>query len=122
VGIPLDSLESFGDDTVYHFDVTTNRPDCMNHLGLGRELSVAEGVPLKEPVCTLSGDSPQVAARLASVSVEAPDLCGRYTALVIEKVKVGTSPPWLSRRLEAIGLFALVQIEHAAHTVNRPKA
>jgi len=103
VGMPLDSLESFGDDTVYHFDVTTNRPDCMNHLGLGRELAVAEGTRLKEPPVHRD-DSPRNAAPPASLAVEAPELCGRYTALVIQKVKVGTSPPWLTRRLEAIGL------------------
>jgi len=117
VGLPLDSFEAFGEDTVYHFDVATNRPDCMNHLGLGRELSVAEGVSLKEPVFTVSGDSPQAADRLASVSVEAADLCGRYTALLIEKVKVGNSPPWLSRRLEAIGLRPINSVVDATNYV-----
>jgi phenylalanyl-tRNA synthetase beta chain len=117
VGMPLDSLESFGDDTVYHFDVTTNRPDCMNHLGLGRELAVAEGTRLKEPTPTNPRVSPEAAERLASLAVEAPDLCGRYTALVIQKVKVGASPSWLTRRLEAIGLRPINSVVDATNYV-----
>jgi phenylalanyl-tRNA synthetase beta chain len=116
VGIPLDSMESFGDDTIYHFDVTTNRPDCMNHLGLGRELSVAEGTRLKEPPVDLD-DSARPAKPLASLAVEAPELCGRYTALVIEKVKVGASPSWLARRLEAIGLRPINSVVDATNYV-----
>src|SRR5262245_8305975 len=115
--MPLDSLEPFGDDTVYHFDVTTNRPDCMNHLGLGRELSVAEGVRLKEPSTDIPETSSQAAERLARVAVEAPDLCERYTALVIQRVKVGTSPSWLSRRLEAIGLRPINSVVDATNYV-----
>ena len=117
VGVPLDSLEPFGDDTVYHFDVTTNRPDCMNHLGLARELSVAERARLKEPLTTIPEASSQWAERLASLAVEAPDLCERYTALIIQKVKVGTSPSWLSRRLEAIGLRPINSVVDATNYV-----
>ncbi|MCI0567895.1 MAG: phenylalanine--tRNA ligase subunit beta [Acidobacteria bacterium] len=117
VGMPLDSLEPFGDDTVYHFDVTTNRPDCMNHLGLGRELSVAEGTRLKEPSTSIPDVSSQAAELLASVAVESPDLCERYTALVIQKVKVGASPSWLARRLEAIGLRPINSVVDATNYV-----
>ncbi|MCI0411106.1 MAG: phenylalanine--tRNA ligase subunit beta, partial [Acidobacteria bacterium] len=117
VGMPLDSLEPFGDDTVYHFDVTTNRPDCMNHLGLGRELSVAEGTRLKELSTSIPDVSSQAAELLASVAVESPDLCERYTALVIQKVKVGASPSWLARRLEAIGLRPINSVVDATNYV-----
>jgi phenylalanyl-tRNA synthetase beta chain len=115
--MPLDSLEPFGDDTVYHFDVTTNRPDCMNHLGLARELSVAERSRLKEPPTAIPEVSSQPAERLASLAVEAPDLCERYTALIIQKVKVGASPTWLSRRLEAIGLRPINSVVDATNYV-----
>ena len=117
VGIPLDSLEAHGEDTVYHFDVTTNRPDCMNHLGLARELSVATGETLKEPSTDVPASSNEAAHRLATVAVEAPDLCGRYTALVVRGVKVGPSPPWLSRRLEAVGLRSINAIVDATNYV-----
>ena len=104
VGMPLDSMEPFGEDTVYHFDITTNRPDCMNHLGLARELSVADGGVLQEPGAALPDSAGAGAAAGATLRVEAPDLCARYTALVVAGVRVGPSPAWLARRLEAIGL------------------
>ena len=139
VGIPLDSIESWrmesmepsasGDrrasgaaaaedpsDVVYHFDVTTNRPDCMNHRGLARELSVATGAPLKEAPASRSGQGPP-ASSLASVKVEAPELCDRYTALVVEGVRVGTSPAWLTRRLGAIGLRPINSVVDATNYV-----
>jgi phenylalanyl-tRNA synthetase beta chain len=103
VGIPLDSLEATGDDTVLDFDVTTNRPDCMNHFGLARELAVAAGAELREPARELPLPLGPRVSDSASLDVEAGDLCGRYTALLIRGVCVGTSPPWLSRRLSAIG-------------------
>ena len=103
VGIPLDSLDRADGDTVLDFDVTTNRPDCMNHLGLARELAVATGTELREPSREPAPSGATPASELASLEVEAPDLCGRYTALVIRGVKVGASPAWLSRRLSAIG-------------------
>jgi phenylalanyl-tRNA synthetase beta chain len=117
VGIPLDSLETRDDDTIYHFDVTTNRPDCMNHLGLGREISVAEGTRLKEPVCELPGPSRQPGAGPVSVRVEAADLCSRYTALIVEQVNVGPSPRWLSNRLESIGLRPINAVVDATNYV-----
>jgi phenylalanyl-tRNA synthetase beta chain len=139
VGIPLDSIESWrvesmepsasGDrrasgaaaveepsDVVYHFDVTTNRPDCMNHRGLARELSVATGAPLKEAPPSRSGRG-RPASSLASVKVEAPELCDRYTALVVEGVRVGTSPAWLTRRLGAIGLRPINSVVDATNYV-----
>ena len=116
VGIPLDSLETFGRDTVYHFDVTSNRPDCMSHLGLARELSVATGEKLKEPPSEAAATGAPVES-LASVAVEAPDLCGRYSALVIQAVKVDPSPDWLSRRLQSVGLRPINAVVDATNYV-----
>ncbi|HEV8376533.1 MAG TPA: phenylalanine--tRNA ligase subunit beta, partial [Candidatus Polarisedimenticolia bacterium] len=129
VGIPLDSIEPWrmdppvatvavppAEDTVYHFDVTTNRPDCMNHRGLARELSVATGKPLKAAPQSKPGTGPP-AQTLASVRVEAPESCGRYTALVVQGVRVGDSPPWLTRRLGAIGLRSINSVVDATNYV-----
>ena len=115
VGIPLDSLEPLPDrrDTVYHFDISTNRPDCMNHQGLARELSAAgagslKGRPAAPPPVSTPG-------KLASVKVESPDLCGRYSALVLQDVKVADSPAWVSRRLEAIGVRSINSVVDATN-------
>ncbi len=117
VGIAMDTLERNGDDTIFDFDVTTNRPDCMNHLGLARELSVATGRLLKEPPAEVAESRDHPAARSASVEVQATDLCGRYTARVIHGVHVGPSPGWLTRRLDAIGLRPINAVVDATNYV-----
>ena len=89
-------------DLVFDIDVTTNRPDCMNHLGLAREASVLFGVELKPPSSDLAVSS-ELAADAASLEVDDAALCPRYDALIIEGVRVGPSPDWLRLRLEAIG-------------------
>ena len=118
VGIPMDSLERVGRDTVFDFDVTSNRPDCMNHLGLARELSVATGRPLKTPSCEIPPSVDLFTAKTsAAVEVEAPELCGRYTARIIVGVKVGPSPDWLSGRLSAVGLRPINAVVDATNYV-----
>jgi len=117
VGIPMDSRESVAGDTILDFDVASNRPDCMGHLGLARELATATEKTLKEPAWDPPASGPSPANAPASVEVEAPDLCGRYTARVIEGVSTGPSPDWLSRRLTAIGLRPINAIVDATNYV-----
>jgi phenylalanyl-tRNA synthetase beta chain len=105
-------------DVVFDVDVTTNRPDCMNHLGLARELAVLFERPLRPPpglAERAGGDDRQgtaaaneavAAAELAAaaaVEIEDPAECPRFVARVVEGVRVGPSPPWLVKRLAAIG-------------------
>ena len=52
-GIPLDGIERRGDDSLYDFDIFTNRPDCMNHLGLAREYSALTGTALRVPAAPI---------------------------------------------------------------------
>ncbi len=88
---------------VIDFDITANRPDCLNHVGLAREASAIWGLPLRAP------DVHDVVARTAGpdesvrVDLEAADLCPRYCAQVFA-VQVGSSPQWLRDRLEAAGV------------------
>ncbi|MEM1203855.1 MAG: phenylalanine--tRNA ligase subunit beta [Acidobacteriota bacterium] len=101
-GLAVEGREEVAGDVVLDIDVTTNRPDCMNHLGLAREAAVLLGTELRPP----AGDPPrsaESAADVATVVVEDFDLCPRYTAMVIRGVQVGPSPDWLVQRLEAIG-------------------
>ena len=116
-GVPLDSLDPADGDTVLDFDVPSNRPDCMNHLGLARELAVALGRELRGPSWEPPPSGAASAPDLASLRVEAPDLCGRYTAMVIQGVKVGASPAWLSRRLSAIGQRPINSVVDATNYV-----
>ncbi len=101
-GLAVDGLETVDDDVLFDVDITTNRPDCMNHLGLARELAVLTGKALKPPEAQLEPAS-ELVSSVAELVIEDPELCPRYTALVIRDVTVGPSPPWLAKRLEAIG-------------------
>jgi phenylalanyl-tRNA synthetase beta chain len=101
-GMPLDALEGAGASAVYDFDILTNRPDCMCHLGIAREYAALVGTPLRRPAPRLTaGGGPTAAA--AALAIEAPDLCPRYSARCVLGVRIGPSPDWLRRRLESIG-------------------
>lgn len=105
-GLAVEGMEAHGDDTVLDVEVTTNRPDCMNHFGLAREISVIYGLPLKRPDARPT-EAPERTADACKVVVEDPEGCPRFVARVVRGVKVGPSPDWLKRRLEAIGLRSI---------------
>jgi len=93
-GIPEARLE---------LEAPTNRGDCWSIVGVARELAAALGLKARLPTAKVrtSGDP---AAKSIKVKVEAPDLCPRYTARVVRGVKIGPSPEWMRRRLEAMGI------------------
>lgn len=103
VGLAVEGVSAHGDDTVLDIDVTTNRPDCMNHFGVAREIAVAYGRPLRQPPVAPSEGEGDV-QDLASVEIQEDVYCPRYTARVVRGVTIGPSPEWLRRRLESIGL------------------
>jgi phenylalanyl-tRNA synthetase beta chain len=101
-GLKVESQTPAGTDWALDVEVTSNRPDCLGHLGIARELSVLFGLPLKVPQGSLT-ESAAKTADVTSVAIECPDLCPQFFARVIRGVKVGPSPAWLARRLQAIG-------------------
>ena len=105
VGLALDGLEGEGDDAVLDVDVTSNRVDCMNVYGLAREVAVIYGLPLK-PLAVGFEERGPGADEALDVVIEAPDLCPRFCARVLD-VRLGPSPAWLQERLEAVGVRAI---------------
>src|ERR1041384_1377206 len=102
VGIKLS--EALGEaDTVFDIEVTPNRPDWLSVIGIAREISALTGNQLKLPQISIT----ETGANDASVTVEAPDLCPRYTARLIRGVKIGPSPAWLKQTLEKVGLRSI---------------
>ena len=96
----LDALPISTD--VIELEITPNRPDCLGVYGLAREVHAITGAPLAAPPWSFDpGSAGTVEA--ASVVVEDPDLCPRFTARVYENVRIGPSPPWLKARLMAAG-------------------
>lgn len=100
-GTPLADVLPISTD-VLELEITSNRPDCLSIYGAAREVHAATGAPLN-PAPWLDdpgtpGDIPGV-----KITVEAPDLCPRFTARLFEDVKIGPSPRWLKARLMASG-------------------
>jgi len=104
-GLAVDAIETVGDETVLELDITTNRVDCMNVYGVAREVAALYGLPLR-PLDTTVAEAGPPAADALDVEIEAPDLCGRFCARLLD-VKVGPSPAWLRDRLELVGIRSI---------------
>jgi phenylalanyl-tRNA synthetase beta chain len=101
-GVAVDSIEETAAGPVLDAEVTANRPDCLGHLGIAREVAALYRLPLK-PLHPKLKESAERVADATRVEIAAPDLCGRFTARVLRGVKVQPSPDGLRRGLEAIG-------------------
>jgi len=98
VGLAVEGIHAHGDDLVFDIDLTSNRPDCLSHLGVAREIAVNQNLEIA------TGCSDAVADPAPNlVSIVHSELCYRFTARIIRDVKIGPSPQWLVDRLEAIG-------------------
>jgi len=103
-------------DTVFEINVTPNRPDALCALGIARELAAACGQALRGPEVT----DPAAAMEpdfIPAVELRDGDLCPRYTARLIREVRVGPSPEWLVKRLEACGLRSVNNVVDATNLV-----
>ncbi len=114
VGFPCEGIEQLENDFVIDLEVTSNRGDCLGYIGVARELAAATGCQLKMPVVELD-ESDRDVKELVDVQIKEPELCGRYTARVIEGVKVGPSPDWMKKRLEAVGMRSVNNVVDATN-------
>src|ERR1700722_13987357 len=101
-GVAIDSVEESPAGPVLDAEVTANRPDCLGHYGIAREVAAIYRLQLKALVPKLK-ESAEKASDATRVEIESPELCGRFTARILRGVKVQPSPDWLRQRLEAIG-------------------
>jgi phenylalanyl-tRNA synthetase beta chain len=102
-GLPVEVFEKYEADDVFDVEVTSNRSDCLSHLGIAREIGALLNLAVVEPPV----DPPSGAIRpggLPKVTVRNPALCPLYTARVIRGVRVAPSPAWLQRHLLSVGL------------------
>ena len=114
LGLPCEGIRYLADDAVIDVEVTSNRGDCLSYIGIARELAAATGKELKIPKVEL-GESDKDVSQYCSVEIDEPDLCCRYTARIIEGVKVGPSPDWLKKRLEAVGMRSVNNVVDATN-------
>jgi phenylalanyl-tRNA synthetase beta chain len=113
-GFPYEGIEVLDNDAVIDVEVTSNRGDCLGYIGVARELAAATGKELKLPKVELE-ESSKPASEFASVEIREPGLCSRYTARIIEGVKVGPTPDWMRKRLEAIGMRSVNNVVDATN-------
>jgi phenylalanyl-tRNA synthetase beta chain len=109
-GTNIGGIEKGPHGAVIDAEVTSNRPDCLSHVGLAREVSAIYKLPLKAVLPKPQESSAAKVADAVSVEIQAPELCGRFTARVVRNVKIQPSPPWLRDRLEASGVASISNV------------
>ena len=130
-GTNIAGVENGAHGAVLDAEVGSNRPDCLGHYGIAREVGAIYKLPLKH----VSPKPPESAAKASDaikVEIQAPELCGRFTARVVRNVKIEPSPKWLKDRLEASGVasisnvvdisnYIMLELGHAIHAFDYDK-
>ena len=130
-GTNIGSVESGRHGAVIDAEIGSNRPDCLGHYGIAREVAAICKLPLKH-VSPKPAEGAAKAGDAIKVEIQAPELCGRFTARVIRNVKIQPSPNWLKDRLEASGVasisnvvdisnYVMFELGHALHTFDCDK-
>lgn len=102
--VGADAAEALGlRDTIFEYEITSNRVDCYSILGVAREAAATFRKPFLPPVVNKTGNS-EDASDYISVEVQDKDLCTRYCARVVKNIKIAPSPKWMQRRLAASGI------------------
>lgn len=116
-GTNVASVEAQPLGGVIDAEITSNRPDCLAVYGIAREVAAIYKLALKPVVAKPVESSTAKASEAVSVKIEAPELCGRFTARVIRNVKIQPSPVWLRERLEAAGVASINNVVDATNYV-----
>src|SRR6266481_4210527 len=130
-GTNIGGIENGPHGAVIDAEVSSNRPDCLGHYGIAREVAAIYKLPLKH-VSPKPAEGEAKAGDAVRVEIQSPDLCGRFTVRVIRNVKIQPSPKWLKDRLEASGVgsisnvvdisnYVMLELGHALHTFDYDK-
>lgn len=125
-GLEVESIEGKdASDTILEINITPNRPDCLSVIGIAREVSALTGFPVKYPDNKVVEKGNDI-KKLTSVAIKDKLFCPRYSARVIQGIKVGPSPQWLIDKLNSTGIrsinnivditnFVLTELGHPLH-------
>src|SRR5258708_21047282 len=130
-GTNIGGVENGAHGAVIEAEVSSNRPDCLGHYGIAREVAAIYKLSLKH-VSPKPAESAAKASDAVKVDIQTPELCGRFTARVIRNVKIQPSPKWLKDRLEASGVasisnvvdisnYVMLELGHPLHTFDYDK-
>lgn len=131
-GTNIGSVENGPHGAVIDAEVGSNRPDCLAHYGIARELSAVYRLSLKPFAPKIAESSTAKVADAVKVEIQSPELCGRFTARVIRGLKIQPSPKWLKDRLAASGVasisnvvdvsnYVMLELGHPLHTYDYDK-
>lgn len=131
VGTPLKEYLGIN-DTVFELEITPNRPDCLSHIGIARELAAYYGKELKYPKTVINKEVQEKTSDNIKVKIEDSNLSRRYVTRILKGVTVKKSPKWLKERIEAVGLrsinnivdvsnFILMEMNHPNHVFDLDK-
>jgi len=110
-GLNHESSTSIGSDLAIDLEITSNRPDCLGHLGVAREVAMLWKRELRIPEPTWPATPKQDSIEsLTQVRLECPDHCRRYSARLLRGVRVGPSPAWLADRLRTVNVAVINNI------------
>lgn len=115
-GLNHESTHEVEGDSVIDLEVTSNRADCLGHIGIAREASVLYSLPLQMPNLVLETSKESV-HEVLKVENRFTEACPRYTARVIRGIKVGPSPEWFAKRLRSIGIRPINNVVDATNYV-----
>ncbi len=130
-GTNIADVENGPHGAVIDAEVSSNRPDCLGHYGVAREVGAIYKLPLRH-VAPKPAESSAKASDAVKVEIQSSELCGRFTARVIRNVKIQPSPKWLKDRLEASGVasisnvvdisnYVMLELGHPLHTFDYDK-
>ena len=114
-GPSIEKVEKIDNDFLYHIEVTTNRPDAFSVLGIAREIYANfkfRKIPAKLREPEGANLTPKLETRQLplKVEIEKPELCPRFTAIILDNLKIGPTPVWMQKHLELAGIRALNNI------------
>ena len=124
-GLLVESVSDEGGGAVLEIEVTSNRPDCLSHIGIAREVAALYGRTMKHPPACSELKIPEERVPY-SVEIRDADLCPRYVGLVMDNVRIAPSPYWMQRRLLSVGVrpinnvvditnYVLMELGHPLH-------
>ena len=130
-GTNIGGVENGPHGAVIDAEVTSNRPDCLSHYGIAREVGAIYKLPLKH-ISPKPAEGPAKTSDSIQVEIQSPELCGRFTARVIRNVKIQPSPQWLKDRLAASGVasinnvvdvtnYVMLELGHPLHAFDYDK-
>lgn len=103
-------------DVMYEISVTPNRPDCLSHFGIAREIAAYQRTKFNMPKVSIEHKGKEI-NDLVSVNIKDGEICPKYFGLVINNVKVKESPEWLKHRITMAGLRPINAIVDATNYV-----